>query len=150
MWVFAPLFGLFICFLTLSSVFTPSDKYIFLGTGLIYFLILLLALWVHVRRITIDGETRTISFRNLVSRKEELYSFDELEGFVEVFVSTKAGKVKVLYLIKDRKFHKKLSGSIYSNLDELQSALAPIKYLGVEKMNMVKGVKVLFGQPILK
>lgn len=150
MWVFAPLFGFFICFLTMSGVFTPADKYILLGTGLIHFLILLLALWVHARRITIDGDTRTITFRNLVTRKEELYSFDELEGFVEVFISTKGGKVKVLYLIKNRKFHKKLSGSIYSNLDELQRALAPIKYLGVEKIGLVKGVKILFGQPILK
>ena len=149
-WVFSPLFGLFICFSTLSSVFTPSDKYLIFGMGATYFPILLLAMWVHARRVTIDGEAQTILFRNLVSRKEELYSFAEWEGFVEVFVSTKGGKVKVLYLIRAGKFHKKLSGSIYSNLDELQRALAPIKYLGVEKLNATKSVKILFGKPIIK
>jgi hypothetical protein len=32
----------------------------------------------------------------------------------------------------------------------LQTGLAPIKYLGVEKMNVAKGVKILFGKPIIK
>ena len=142
--------GVSICGLSLGDKFAKEERPVLLMSGLIPILITALKLWGNAWKVLIDRVARTITFRNLVSNKEVVYSFDELDGFVQVYVPQMDGeKTKVVYLVKDRKFLEKLSGSFYSNLDELEDALASLKFLGVQKLSLTKRIAIFRKRPVL-
>ena len=139
-----------ICGLSLGGKFAKEERPVLLMSGLVLILFTGLQVWSKAWKVLIDRDARTITFRNLVSNKEVVYSFDELDGFVQVYVPQKNGeKIKVVYLVKDRKFLEKLSGSFYSNLDELEDALASLKFLGVEKLSLAKRIAIFRKRPVL-
>jgi hypothetical protein len=107
-------------------------------------------LWGEAKAILIDDNNSTICFANIFTRRKEIYSFDEFDGFVDLYQPVTGGRVRVLYLIKNGKFIKKISGFYYSNLDELIAALSPIKYLGKQDFGLIKSLKILFNMTILK
>jgi hypothetical protein len=149
LWVFCVgwvLVSVFLCCLFPWGKFAGKERLGLLTSGVIPGLVV----WSKAWEVLIDSNARTITFRKLVSNKEVVYSFDELDGFVHVYVPQKHGdKVKVVYLVKDRKFCEKLSGSLYSNLDELEGALASLKFLGVQKLNLAKIIAIFRKRPVL-
>ena len=141
--------GLFICSLPLRDKFTWRAGLGLLVPGVIQILIIGIWIWRSARKVLIDRGARTITFRNLVTKKEVVYHFDELDGFVQVYLTQKNGdKIKVVYLVKDRKFCEKISGFVYSNLDELEGALASLKFLGVQRLNLAKRIAILRKRPV--
>jgi hypothetical protein len=139
-----------ISFLYFGAGLAGRDKFLLLGSGVIAILVIGLIVRSNAWQVLIDREGRTITTRNLVSKKKLVYSFEELDGFVHVYVRLKNGdKIKVLYLVKDRKFCLKLSGSFYSNLDELESALVPLTFLGVQNLNLMKRIAIVRQRPVL-
>jgi len=150
LWVFCVawvLAGIFLCCLSLGD--TVADLGL-LASGAGNLLIIVFVVWRLAWQVLIDRDARTITFRNLVSKKEIVYPFYELDGFVQVYESRKGGrKVKVVYLVKDRKFCKKLSGASYSNLDEMEGALASLKFLGVRKLGLAQRIAIIRNRPVL-
>jgi hypothetical protein len=153
LWVFCVawvLASIFLCCLSLEDTVAGEGRFGLLASGTGDLLIIVFVVWRTAWQVLIDRDARTITFRNLVSKKEIVYPFYELDGFVQVYESRKGGrKVKVVYLVKDRKFCKKLSGSLYSNLDEMEGALAPLQFLGVRKLGLAQRIAIIRNRPVL-
>lgn len=99
--------------------------------------------------IKIDQQARTISFRNIITFQEKTYDFNEFDSFLDTFANSKSGQYKNIYLIKDRKAAKVISGLYFENIDQLQAALSPIKYLGFQENSSIIARKALFNKPII-
>ena len=106
-------------------------------------------LWRDANVITVDTFAKTITFQNLFTRKMRSYDFNYFDGFIDMNQSSKSGTYRVVYLVKDRKYVEKISSFYYSNLDDLQAAFAPVKYLGFKRYSIFKSVKVLFKGQVL-
>ncbi len=124
--------------------------------GLSLFIILLLLLtffgsqiWRDAKFITVDTLSKSITFSNFFTRKKIIYSFDGLEGFIDMYQRSRNTSYRVIYLIKDRRYIEKISSFYYSNLEDIQEALAPTKYLGRQKFNILKSIQILFNRKIV-
>ena len=106
-------------------------------------------LWRDANVILIDSFTKTITFQNLFTRKSRLYDFNYFDGFIDMNQSSKSGTYRVVYLVKEKKYIEKISSFYYSNLDDLQNGLTPIKYLGFKRYSIFKSIKILFGGQVL-
>lgn len=102
--------------------------------------------------IKIDTNQNTIAFTNFFTKKTKIYSFNDFDGYVQTVVIN--GKTivayKALYLLKNKKVHKKILGSYYSNIEELQEGLKSLAYFGFQRFGIVKSLKILFKQPVLE
>lgn len=116
--------------------------------------LLFLCIWLKTVAtiITIDTNRKTIAFTNFFTKSIEIYSFDDFDGYIQtVDINSKTlAENKALCLLKDKKINRKISGSYYSNVDELQEGLKSLTYLGFERFEIVKNLKVLFKQPIIE
>ena len=143
------LFGLFLFFSAFLNSRTQQQKIICLYTGPIFILIFGSQLWRDAKIILINTLDNTICFTNLFTRQRTINSFVYFDGYIDMYQSAKGGTYRVIYLVKDRKYIKKISGFYYSNLDELESYLAPLKYMGRQNFNLIKSLKVLLKIPVL-
>lgn len=107
-------------------------------------------LWRDANIILVDTFANTITFQNLFTRKSRMYDFNYFDGFIDMNQRSRSGTYKVVYLVKEKRYIEKISSFYYSNLDDLQSALAPIKYLGFKRYSIFKSIKVLFGRQVLE
>lgn len=99
--------------------------------------------------IKIDQKARTISFRSVITFQKKTYDFSEFDCFLDTFANSKSGQYKNIYLIKDRKAAKIITGMYIENIDELQAVLSPIKYLGFQENSSIIARKALFNKPII-
>ena len=142
--------GALFCFLALLDRYTLDQKLVLLAGGSFWVFLFGGLLWKEAKLILIDTDNSTISFTNLFTREKAIYGFDQFDGFVELYQPSSGGRVRVLYLVRNAKFIKKVSSFYYSNLDELRTSISPIKYLGEEDFTLIKSLKILFNMKILK
>ncbi len=102
--------------------------------------------------VLINKERRIITFTNYFTKSRQTYSFNDLDGYLQtVDINHKTGtKNKVICLLKNKVIIRKISGSFYSNMEELQDGLNSLDDLGFEKFGFVQKMKIFFRQPILK
>jgi hypothetical protein len=99
----------------------------------------------------VSNDLKTISFKNLFSRRKRTYNFTELDGFIRTRLwHRQFSENKTLLLIKGGKVVKKIDNFFYSNVDELEKGLKDLPYLGFKPMGFVNSWRVLFGQQITK
>src|SRR5205085_2140509 len=107
------------------SAFLPSrtgkEMWVCLIVGPIFSLVFGLQLGTDAKIILIDTLGRTISFTNLITRKRVVKSFGDFDGFIDTFQFSDSGTYRVIYLVNNRKFVRKISSFYYSNVDELQN-----------------------------
>jgi hypothetical protein len=99
--------------------------------------------------IKIDMDSKNIWFKNIITQKKTLYSFNDFDGYLDTFAITRAGSYKVVYLIRNKRAEKILTGFYYSNIDQLQDALSSIPYLGFKKEFSKLARKALMNRPII-
>lgn len=100
--------------------------------------------------IYIDTLNRTIKFKNIITRRTRLYSFDNLKGYVTTLQRDGRGNsYKAIYLVKDEKFVARISSFFCSNYDELKRGLDDLTYLGFQNFGIIDSFKVLFGMDVL-
>jgi len=152
-------FGFWLCvLLTLFSIglglspffqdSTEREKNIVPFIGLFFLLISGSQLWRDAKRISINPYEKTITFIHLFTRKVTIYNFENLEGYVDLYQPSKGGSYRVLYLVKGNKYIEKISTFIYSNVDEMESEIKEIKYLGLQQFSYIKSIKILFRQDV--
>jgi hypothetical protein len=93
---------------------------------------------VYPYNIEIDENKKTIFFKNIFTRRTVLYNFSGFDGYLDTFVDTwvyREGRrrYKVIYLIKDNKIERIITGLYYANIDEMKEALSSLRYYGFEK-----------------
>jgi hypothetical protein len=101
----------------------------------VLFLIIIIISWIRYAFIVkIDKKERSIYFKNIVTQQTSFYKFDDFESYIDTYpITAKGGNYKVLYLLKNKKAEKIITGFYYVNIDELQDAISSIKYLGFQK-----------------
>lgn len=116
--------------------------------------ILFAALWLikSATIITIDTSLNTITFTNLFTKNAKTYFLKNFDGYIHTIdVNSKTRtQYKVLFLLKDKIIVRKISGSFYSNIEELQDGLKSLNDLGFEKFGITKKLKMFFKQPVLE
>jgi hypothetical protein len=126
--------------------------------GAIIFIIVLLFLlakiiyaWVRFAfYIKIDADNKAISFRNIITRKTTLYSFNDFDCYLDTLETPGRGNpYKVVYLIKEYKAVKIMSGFYYSNMEELQNAISSIAYIGFHPNFSTLARKALLNKEII-
>ena len=121
---------------------------------ILFFTTLLVAVfnsWTHYAfNIKTDNDERTIIFQNIITRQTSLYNFNDFDSYLDTYtVTAKGGFYKVLYLLKDKKAEKIITGFYYQNIDELHDAISFIKYLGFQKDFSSIARKALLNKPII-
>jgi len=81
--------------------------------------------------IEIDMNDGVISVTNFSTRKKRILDLTEVDAYEVVIKTPARGKsYRELRLLKNDKTILKISGQYYSNINELESGLKGIKYLG--------------------
>lgn len=111
--------------------------------------VILFTLFKYAFRVVIDPEARTILFKHLLTQRTKRYDFDDFDSYMDTFAVSKSGAYKVVYLIRDQKAEKILTGFYFANIDELAAALSTIKYLGFGKDAGRLARRALFGKPLI-
>jgi hypothetical protein len=106
-------------------------------------------IWRDSKHILINSIDETITFTNLLTRQKTIYYFKEIEGYIDMYQSSRSGSYRVLYLVQDNKFVQKISTFIYSNVGEMEGALKPIKYLGQKDFSFLRSIKILLKLNVL-
>lgn len=159
-WVTFSFIILYLGFLTYYVIFyvaNPADggnnRKEIITTILSCISVLYFFIWLkNVARIVIINTVKnTIVFRNFFTKKIKTYSFTDFNGYFETLVinSKTHEEFKAFYLVKDKKVSKKIIGSYYSNIDEIQAGLRPLAYFGFKKFGIVEKLKILFKQLII-
>jgi hypothetical protein len=100
--------------------------------------------------IYIDTLNKSIKFKNIITRKTRIYSFANLDGYVDTIQKDgRMNSYKVSYLVKNKKFVAKISTFFCSNYDELINGLKGLTYLGFQDFGINDNFKVLFGKEVL-
>ena len=121
---------------------------------IIFVFLLFVSLWLKTSAtiITINTDENTITFTNFFTKNTKTYSFSNFDGYIQtVDINSKTRtQYKVLCLLKDKVIIRKISGSFYSNIEELQEGLKSLNDFGFEKFGIVKKLKIFFKQPVLE
>lgn len=99
--------------------------------------------------IKIDPDNKSISFRNIFTFQTKVYDFSEFDGYFDTLINSKGGTYTSIYLIKDKKAEKIITGMYYENIYELKAGLDSIKYLGFQENSSVIARKALFNKPVI-
>ena len=81
---------------------------------------------------------------NYFGFRKRVFSFYDFTGYIDTYMKSPRGDFKVFYLLKNNEPSFKLSGRVLSNLDEIEEALGPIKYLGFHRFKIKWSLKILF------
>ena len=132
------------------SMRNPSEAHLEMGTFVIAFLLFGSIFMSGANQISIDTSKKTVSFRNIITQKLKVYSFNELDGYVDTLQRDGRGaSYKTIYLVKNEKYIAKISTFFCSNFDNLKSGLSDLNYLGFKDFGLIESFKVLFGMKIL-
>jgi hypothetical protein len=123
-----------------SSIIKKDNTPVFLMSIYIAFFYIMIV-WVlksvfdRAYIIEINTETKTISFKRLATFQTKTYQFSDFDSYFDIQCSNKAGTYREAYLLRNGKAEKIICGLYYANIDELISALYPIKYDGFKTNN---------------
>lgn len=114
---------------------SPFGTFLFVTFFLVMILLIVYLLARYAFLITINKQEKLITFKNIFSWRTKEYQFNDFDGFIDTIAyNAKADRhFKMIYLIKDKKVAKIITGVYYANIDELQNALQPMKYFGFIK-----------------
>ncbi len=149
---FSIVMTLFSICIGVSQFFQESgnqSKIIVLIVGVFLTLLFGSQLWRNSKHILIDTIRKTIIFTNFFTKQKTVYSFSDIEGYVDLYQPARGGSYRVLYLVKGGKFVEIVSTFIYSNVYEIEKALQPIKYLGLKDFSYLNSIRILLKLKVL-
>jgi hypothetical protein len=78
----------------------------------------------------IDVNNKTVSFKNVFTRRTKTYSIKNLDGYYDAIKSSNFGSHKEILFIQNNKVVSIISSAYTSNYNDLSNNLSNIKYLG--------------------
>ncbi len=128
----------------------PVGAIIFI-TLLILLLIVIIRSWtLNAFKIKIDTIKKTIHLKNVITQQVRSYNLEDFDGYLDCYAVTyKGGRYKFLYLVKNKKADKIITGFYYANIDELQEGISSIKYLGFQKAFSKIAIRAFLSRPII-
>ena len=131
---------------TVISVHVEKDRNIVIVFIGLFLFLTIIQLIDTSKSIIIDKFDRIILVKHYITRLTKKYSFSDLDGYVDLIEKPTRGKpFRVIYLVKNKEIVQKLSGFIYSNIDEMEIELDNMKYLGRTKYSYFRNLKISFG-----
>ena len=103
----------------------------------------------YIKKVNIDPISKTISFKNIFTRKTKTYDYNEFDGIVDTFLNYKSASYKTIGFVKDKKVIRYIDSFWVSNYDELRQSLQDIKNRGTYRLGSWKQLKLLFRQPVI-
>jgi hypothetical protein len=104
--------------------------------------------------IVFDPNGPSITFKQIVTNKENVYFFKDFDGVLESKQAWAGGRGghKILYLVKDNKIIERISSVFIKNYDEIDAFLKTNYVLRLTKDNnsLFFDVLELFGKPSIK
>ncbi|MDO6429078.1 hypothetical protein Q4E93_00675 [Flavitalea sp. BT771] len=128
---------------------TPAQALLFMAIFGFLAWVIVFTLYKYAFRVVIDPAAKTILFKHLLTQSSKRYDFDDFDGYLDTFAVSKSGDYKVVYLVKDQKAEKIITGFYFANIDELKAALSPVKYLGFEEDFRRLARRALSGKPLI-
>ncbi len=125
-----------------------SFYYVTLTFGFAIFLFLIF-ISAYIKKITIDHIDKTISFKNIVTRKIKKYDFAYFDGIADTYLNHRQGSYKTIVFVKEKKMIRYIDSFWISNYDELRQSLDDLKCFGTYNFGTWKRIKLLFRQPVI-
>ena len=99
-------------------------------------------------KIVIDKKRRTITFKNMLSKKVYNYSYDDLQTYecTQIWGGGRAPH-RVLYLVKNNRVEKRISSAFINNYQEIFTELNKLQQIKFKNNNFIFYLKRLFGKP---
>jgi hypothetical protein len=98
--------------------------------GTVFLILSFSQLIITSKRIEINTTDKTIKIYHLIFRQTKLYGFAEIDGYMDKIEKPLRGRpYRILYLIQKGKRIEKISGFIYSNIDQIEKGLNDLKYI---------------------
>ena len=131
-WI-TPVMILFISvIITLPFIYKASDneQSIISIIGIVFLILSFCQLIMTSKSIEINTTNKTIKICHLIFRQPKLYGFAEIDGYMGKIKKPARGRpYRVLNLIQNGKTIEKISGFIYSNIDQIENGLKDLKYI---------------------
>jgi len=99
---------------------------------------------INCKMIFIILADKTIAFKNYFTRQTTTYQFHDFEGYIDTVKKSPKGDFRILYLVKNNKLTHKISGRIYSNIEEIETGLKELKYFGFKELTLIRYIKIFF------
>jgi hypothetical protein len=94
--------------------------------------------------VFIDHANKTISFKNYFTRQTEVYPFVYFDGYLDTLKKSGRSDFRIFYLVKNKKLIHKMSGRVYSNMEEIEKGLTALRYFGFQTWNLSWSLKIFF------
>lgn len=108
-------------------------------------------LYWDTKLITLDTNAKSMTFKRLITKKEDTYLLNDIDGVLELKKVWGAGRSphKILYVVKDNKIAERISPVFIDNYDEFDIFLKFNKIPRLTKDNKYWSFhyKELFGKP---
>jgi len=133
------------------GISTSLYKYYFgqiINPFVISYLILLLLIFIYgLLKVTkqIKVKSNTITYTNWLTGRSTSYSFDELDGYVELQLPSYGGTYTSILLVQGNKLIGPICDPCYSNYLEIKGGLDKLKYLGPKPFSLIIGFNIFFG-----
>jgi hypothetical protein len=109
---------------------SSKEQIIISIVGIIFLILSFSQLIVTSKSIEINTINKTIKIRHLIFRYTKLYGFAEIDGYMNKIEKPARGRpFRALYLIQNGKSIEKISGFIYSNIDQIENGLKDLKFI---------------------
>ncbi len=118
---------------------------------MLLFIAALRSVYLSAMIITIDTDFKTIVFKRVLTRVSKSYTFDDFDCYLDTIATNrKAGETyRVLYLIKNKKIERVITGFYYSNIEEMQAAISDIKYWGFQEKYSFLARQMLLNKKVI-
>lgn len=107
-------------------------------SNLILLLLISISVFLKVTK-NIKIENTRITFSNWLTNRSISYSFDELDGYIELQLPSYGGSYPSILLVKGGKWIGQISSSSYANYLELKSGLRKLNYFGSKSVSPMIG-----------
>ncbi len=112
------------------------------------FILSIITLKQNANIIYIDTAQKRITFSNRFLLSSSSFNLSEFDSFCTYAAQSRFGDFEIVYLIKNNKLIKQISGRVYENTAELKIGLGSIPFSGEKQFSNSDKLKILLQQAV--
>ncbi len=104
-----------------------------------------------VKNITVNATAKSISFQNILTRKQRKYLFSDFDGFIDTAIphDNTGYTYQTIGLVKNKRIVRIIDSFYHSNVAELRSGLSSMPNMGQVNFGFFRRIKMLLKYPVL-